>query len=111
MRILTYPEPIRVNYKVVRSLVPSLWDEPVLERNVDIAVHIGMSGPPPIYHIERRGHRTGYDSEDVDHKKLEDGEQGKRGEDWIWYDMPDVLETELDTSDVLSRWKGHSSVS
>ena len=110
VRILVHPEPVRVNYKVVRGLVPSLW-ETDQGHKVDIAIHIGMAGPRPFYQIERRGHRTGYKSLDVDGEKLEDEEEGNRGENWIWHGLPDEIETELDLQDILGRWQGHSSVS
>ncbi|KAJ3565134.1 hypothetical protein NP233_g7828 [Leucocoprinus birnbaumii] len=108
VRILVPREPIRVNYKVVRDIVPTFWDT-YQGRKADIVIHIGMASPLPIYQIERRGHRTGYKSIDVDGEILEDEQEGMRGEDWIWYGLPDEIETELDLNDVLERWKGHSS--
>lgn len=110
VRILVHPEPVRVSYKVVRGLVPSLW-ETYQGHEVDVAIHIGMAGPRPFYQIERRGHRTGYKSLDVDGEKLDEEEEGNRGEDWIWHGMPDEIETDLDLQDVLERWQGHSAVS
>ncbi|KYK58182.1 pyroglutamyl peptidase type I [Drechmeria coniospora] len=108
VRILVHPTPIRVNYKVVRELVPSFWST-YEGHNVDIAIHIGMAGPRPFYQIERRAHRTGYKSKDVDGALLEDEEEGGHDQDWIWHGLPDEITTELDLDDVLGRWKEHSA--
>lgn len=111
VRILVHPEPVRVNYDVVRGLVPGLWDGPQQEgRRVDFVIHIGMACPRPSYQIERRGHRTGYRSRDVDGNMLEDEDAAKRGSDWVWYGLPDEIETDLDMPDILDRWIGHSPV-
>lgn len=99
-----------MNYKVVRDLVPSLWDT-YQGHKIDIAIHIGMASPRPFYQIERRAHRRGYTSLDVDNELLEDGANGKpHNEDWIWYDLPDEILSDLDIDDVHKRWQGHSSV-
>lgn len=108
VRILVYPEPIRVNYKVVRKLVPSLW-ETYHGRKVDIVIHIGMAGPRPFYCIERRGHRDGYKHTDVDGEKVDEEEERKPGSDWVWRGLPEEIETDLDPEDVLKRWQGHSA--
>ncbi|OIW35421.1 putative pyroglutamyl peptidase type I [Coniochaeta ligniaria NRRL 30616] len=111
VRILVHPEPIRVNYQTVRATVPGLWD---LEGKsgrprIDLAVHIGMAGPRPMYQLECRGHRDGYAMKDVDGQFLGDQERhAAEGEDWIWHAMPKELETDLDVHDVLERWKKHS---
>jgi hypothetical protein len=124
VRIQVYPEPVRVNYKVVRSLVPKLW-EPTEDGNgdddgqrptkrPDIMIHIGMAAPGSIYQIERRAHRTGYFAPDVDGEKLEDefgDDETRHGPDWPWFGLPDELETDLDVPDVWSRWQQHSAVS
>ncbi|ROT39752.1 peptidase C15, pyroglutamyl peptidase I-like protein [Sodiomyces alkalinus F11] len=122
VRILVHPEPIRVNYENVRSLVPTFWDHdrdhgdaivpdaPALpRRRIDLCVHIGMAGPSMLYNIERRGHRDGYDMPDVDGESLRDQDrQGELGDDWIWAGVPPELETDLDLPDVLKRWRQHS---
>lgn len=111
VRILVHPEPIRVNYQTVRALVPSLWD---LERKtsrprIDLAIHIGMAGPRPMYQLERRGHRDGYAMRDVDGEFLRDQERhAAEGRSWIWHGMPKELETDLELDDVLERWRKHS---
>ncbi|KAH8179976.1 pyroglutamyl peptidase domain-containing protein [Sarocladium implicatum] len=116
VRIVVHPEPIRVNYKVVRDLVPRLWDEEQEKRKkknggkgYDAVIHIGMAGPRSIYQIERRGHRDGYKSKDVDGKMLGDqDEEGNHVEGWYWEGMPEELQTELDIEDILKRWREHS---
>jgi hypothetical protein len=114
IRILVHPEPVRVNYQTVRRLVPDLWD---LEGRsgrprIDMAIHIGMAGPQPVYQIERRGHRDGYAMKDVDGEFLRDQDrQAREGKDWIWHGMPKELETDFDLDDVLERWKKYSPVS
>ncbi|GJN68623.1 hypothetical protein PLICBS_002666 [Purpureocillium lilacinum] len=108
VRILVHPEPIHVGYKAVRGVVPTFWDRS-LGHKIDFAIHIGMAGPQPVYKVERRGHRTGYKSPDVDGEKLIDEEDGRHGEDWIWHGLPDEIETDLDLENVLERWQGHSS--
>ncbi|PHH82681.1 hypothetical protein CDD83_3195 [Cordyceps sp. RAO-2017] len=108
VRILVHPEPVRVSYKAVRALVPDFW-ETYQGCEVDVVVHIGMAGPRPFYHIERRAHRTGYGSLDVDGETLEDEDEARRGPGWIWHGLPDEIETDLDLDDVLDRWQGHSS--
>jgi pyroglutamyl-peptidase len=102
--------PVRVNYEVVRELVPKIWDGngngnddkngdgdgdgngDVLaagHRKFDFVIHIGMAGNEPHYDIERRGHRDGYISTDVDGKFLEDETRhAKEGEKWIWHGVP-----------------------
>ncbi|KAL7628218.1 hypothetical protein AAE478_002417 [Parahypoxylon ruwenzoriense] len=95
--------PVRVNYEVVRDLVPKLWDNP--ERKVDYIIHIGMAGPQQVYSLERRGHRDGYDKLDVDGQLLGD-EQRRRleGDSWIWNDVPEELLTDLDIEKIYKRW-------
>lgn len=82
-----------------------------MNHKIDAAIHIGMAGPEPQYKIERRAHRTGYKSKDVDGKLLADENEGRLGEDWIWHGLPDELLSDLDVEDVLMRWQSHSPVS
>lgn len=91
MRIVVHPEPVRVSYETVRALVPGL-----LDGHVDVAVHVGMAGPRPLYHLERRAHRIGYATPDVD--GCTPGAYWHGG-------LPDELETDLDLDDVLKRWR------
>lgn len=109
MRIVTHPTPVRVQYRAVRELVPLLWDGNSGAR-VDFAIHIGMASSQPTYRIERRGHRSGYKSPDVDGEMLTDEDPANRGPGWIWHGLPDELETELDMPDVLARWQKYSPV-
>jgi hypothetical protein len=111
VRIIVHPEPIHVSYKNVRDLVPKLWDQEEKHRKFDAVVHIGMAGPRPMYQIERRGHRDGYKSRDVDGELLGDQDlAGQHEEGWYWEDMPEELTSEFDMEDVLARWKHHSPV-
>lgn len=82
IKILIYPEPIKVAYKSVKELVPRLWEYADnrtgvenAESNstgVDYMIHIGMASGRRYYSIERRGHRQGYKMKDVDGEILED---------------------------------------
>ncbi|KAI0387264.1 peptidase [Hypomontagnella monticulosa] len=102
VRILKHG-PVRVNYQTVRGLVPTLWDDPAVK--IDYAIHIGMAGPQPVYQIERRGHRDGYDKTDVDGKLLGDEQRRKlEGDKWIWNDVPSELLTDLDIEKIHKRW-------
>ena len=77
-----------------------------------MAIHIGMSGPRSVYQIERRAHRRGYKSVDIDVASLEDGPDGKPDdEDWLWYGLPDELLSDFDIDDVYKRWRADSPVS
>ncbi|OTB03100.1 hypothetical protein M426DRAFT_187521 [Hypoxylon sp. CI-4A] len=101
VRILKHG-PVRVNYEVVRDLVPKLWDDAT--RKVDYVVHVGMAGPQHVYSIERRGHRDGYDKKDVDGQLLGDEQRRKReGDGWIC-DVPAELVTDLDIDKIYQRW-------
>ncbi|KAH7188653.1 uncharacterized protein B0J16DRAFT_98749 [Fusarium flagelliforme] len=105
VRISVHPEPIRVNYKVVRGLAPSFYDA---AHRYDVVIHIGMAGPRPFYSIERRGHRDGYKHADVD-GELIDQDEDREKDDWPWRGLPEEIETDLDIDQVLTLWKGHSS--
>ncbi|KAI1817881.1 putative pyroglutamyl peptidase type I [Poronia punctata] len=103
--------PVRVSYDVVRDLVPQIWDGDgeSVGRKFDLVVHIGMAGPRPHYQIERRGHRDGYRSRDVDGKLLEDEERHAReGEKWIWHGVPHELLTDFDIDDIYRKWVARS---
>lgn len=96
---------------MVRDLVPSFWDTPHEGRAIDIAVHIGMAGPRPFYQLERRAHRRGYRSLDVDNELPAEGAEGRPDDEgWIWHGLPDEILTDIDVDDVYKRWQGHSSV-
>jgi pyroglutamyl-peptidase len=108
-----HPEPIKVCYTTVRDLVPKLWDGTGDEvPKIDIAVHIGMAGPKPVYQLERRAHRDGYVLKDVDGNLLGDDERAVReGKDWVWFGCPKEIDSEVDVEGVFDRWKGLSPVS
>ncbi|TVY27915.1 Pyroglutamyl-peptidase [Lachnellula hyalina] len=102
VRILVYPEPVRVSYKVVRELVPTLWQG----RKIDYAIHIGMASGRKFYSVERRGHRTGYMMRDVDNEFLGDAERRKEEQEkWIWHGLPEELLSSVDVDDVWRRWR------
>lgn len=130
VRIRKHPEPIRVNYQVVRELVPKLWDgegessgeegnsttdgeeKKKKKPKIDLMLHLGMAGPRPYYTIERLGHRDGYRGRDVDEELLDDEERHRlQREGWIWHGLPHDLETDLDLDDVVERWRGYGHVS
>jgi pyroglutamyl-peptidase len=108
VKILVHPEAVRVNYDVVRDLVPTFWDE---GQKIDFAIHIGMAGPEPTYALERLGHRDGYMLRDVDGNLLGDDErQREEGDDWIWSHVPEEIVTDLDIENVYKRWVERSPV-
>ncbi|KAK8089106.1 hypothetical protein PG997_004067 [Apiospora hydei] len=88
VRILVRPAPIRVNYEVVRGLVPSLWDDP--DCPIDAALHIGMAG------LQHTSSRT-------------TGGAGRRGGDegWVWEGLPQELLSDLNVDDIHKRWVEH----
>ena len=102
VRILVHPEPVKVAYKSVRELVPTLWEG----RKIDFAIHIGMASGRKFYSVERRGHRDGYNMKDVDNELLGDAERRRvEGEKWIWHGMPEELLSVVDVDDVWKRWR------
>lgn len=121
VRLLVHKPAVRVSYDTVRELVPRLWDgdeekrgaggEDGDERGYDLALHIGMAGPPVRYSIERRGHRDGYRHRDVDGKYLEDDKRREReGDGWVWHGVPSELLTDLDIEDIYEKWVGRCPV-
>ncbi|KAM0274123.1 hypothetical protein ACHAPA_001074 [Fusarium lateritium] len=104
VRIVVHPEPIRVNYKTVRGLVPSFYES---AKRCDVVLHIGMAGPRPFYSIERRGHRDGYKHADVDGEMV-DSEEERNSSDWPWRGLPEEIETDLNLDEILPLWCGHS---
>ncbi|KAG9233660.1 pyroglutamyl peptidase-like protein type I [Amylocarpus encephaloides] len=103
VRLVVYPNPVKVSYDIVRELVPKLWDT---GGRVDYMVHIGMASGRKFYSVERRGHRDGYHGRDVDQKLLNDEERRFRGDDkWIWSGMPEELLSSIAVDDVWRRWR------
>lgn len=99
VRLITHPEPIRVAYNDVRTIVPALLSSYV--ETVDLVLHIGMASGRPHYSLERLAHRDGYSKNaDVDGKRL----APDAGE----VDFPDckhILTTTLEYDEVLSGWQ------
>lgn len=109
VRILVHPEPIRVNWNEVRKVVPSFWQDEYMGHKIDIVIHIGMAGPRHQWVIERRGHRTGYKTLDGEGNILQDQLPGmQERDDWVWKDMPEEIQTDLDLQDILMRWQSRS---
>lgn len=102
VRLLVYPEPVRVSYTTVRELVPKLWEG----HKIDYAVHIGMASGRRFYSVERRGHRDGYNALDVDGNLLrDDWRRREEGDKWIWHGLPEELLTSVAIDDVWRRWR------
>ncbi|CAK7267996.1 hypothetical protein SEPCBS57363_002874 [Sporothrix epigloea] len=126
VRIIVYPEPVRVNYQTVRKLVPALWgpndkrSEPppadtdagrnfVPPAHIDLLLHIGMAGPRLCYSLERIGRRDGYLRPDVDNELLGDTAADRADPNWVWYGVPAALESDIDLDDALQRWRAHTA--
>ncbi|CAK7203029.1 hypothetical protein SEUCBS139899_005758 [Sporothrix eucalyptigena] len=126
VRIVVYPEPVRVNYQTVRKLIPTLWgpNDPKINpppgdtdagrsfvppAKIDLLLHIGMAGPRLHYALERVGRRDGYNLRDVDDQLLGDTAADRADPNWVWYGVPAALESDLDLDDVLQRWRAHST--
>ncbi|EPE02280.1 pyroglutamyl peptidase type [Ophiostoma piceae UAMH 11346] len=112
VRIVVYPEPIRVNYQVVRKLVPTLWDGQTQEGSafkppprIDLVLHIGMAGPRIHYALEKIGRRDGYALPDVDDLYLGDSPQDRTDPAWPWFGVPAALESDIALDSVLERWR------
>ncbi|TQS38654.1 hypothetical protein Golomagni_00837 [Golovinomyces magnicellulatus] len=102
IRIHVHPDPIKVSYKSVRELVPTLWDS----KKIDIVIHIGMAAKANFYSIERLAHRDGYLMLDVDSVACPDLlERMTKGKDWIWYGLPEELLSDIDIDRVFSIWQ------
>ena len=99
IRIIAYPEPIRVCYEDVRELVPRIHE--CYRDTVDLVLHIGMAGEKDPYCIERVAHRDGYTSKaDVD-GKLPAADEGRV----CFGDCPQEMTTSLDFPSTLERWR------
>ena len=101
VRILIYPEPVKVAYKTVRPLVPKLWEG----RKIDYMVHIGMASGRKYYSVERRGHRDGYVMKDVDDELLGDEEKREEGKHWAWEGMPEEILSDTNIDEIWRRWR------
>jgi pyroglutamyl-peptidase len=97
---------VKVAYKSVRALVPTLW-EGAGKRRIDYMIHIGMASGRKYYSVERRGHRDGYLMRDVDGEPLGDAERRKvEGPDWIWDGLSKEIFSSVEVDDVWRRWRG-----
>lgn len=69
-------------------------------------VHIGMATGRVCYSVERRGHRDGYDMQDVDGRLLKDDERReKEGDGWVWAGMPKEILSDMNVDDIWRRWR------
>ncbi|KAF3768996.1 hypothetical protein M406DRAFT_43866 [Cryphonectria parasitica EP155] len=105
VRIVVYPEPVRVTYSAVRALIPRLWrPEFTGVPRIDFVLHIGMASIRPQYVLESLGHRDGYRLADLDNRlPIQDPAR----DDWPWQGIPSQLVTELDVDGVMDRWEKH----
>ncbi|KAG0146554.1 hypothetical protein CROQUDRAFT_715502 [Cronartium quercuum f. sp. fusiforme G11] len=96
--IIIHPEPVRVAYRTVRGLLPSLFG---IHSRLDYVIHLGVSNQPPSsFKLEKGAHRDGYEREDVDGlcgPELE----GKLEEGWEdWSKRDEYLHTSVDVDQV-----------
>lgn len=97
IKLIVHPDAIRVSYRVVSEIVPTL----ISQHDPDYIVHIGMAGGRDCYSLETRAHRDGYRIKDVD---CCDGFQCGEAV-WKKEGVPDVLTVRWDEADVLARWE------
>lgn len=127
IQIHPHPAPLRVSYRTVRDLVPSLLFSPKTPPlpeanehlphrnqdaglggiprqedvpNFDIVIFIGLAPGRSFFTLEAQAHRDGYKSPDVDGRDMKD--------DSYWsdkYGAPEIIETGFDVADVWRRWK------
>ncbi|KAF2641613.1 pyroglutamyl peptidase-like protein type I [Massarina eburnea CBS 473.64] len=104
IRILVHHEPIRVAYKPVVDLVPTLLppDSPIYPKP-DIILHIGLAAGRPFFTLEEGSYARGYGAlSDVDGDRFPDSQSLKK---WPEGEFPNRLLTSFDTEDVLKRWR------
>ncbi|KAK7720029.1 hypothetical protein SLS64_002210 [Diaporthe eres] len=109
VRIVVHPEPVRVTYSAVRSLIPKLW-QPDFEgvSKIDYVLHIGMASTKKQYVLEQLGHRDDYKLLDLDEKLPN---QNPSSDDYPWHGIPAQLTTDLDVADIKRRWETYLPVS
>ncbi|KAK4613820.1 hypothetical protein CLAFUW4_09250 [Fulvia fulva] len=99
IRIISYPQPIKVAFNEVRNLVPKLHD--TYAGKVDVVLHLGMASGRKWYSLERYGHREGYSkNKDLD-GIMPDPEEGKT----TFGDCPGRMATSLDYERILLDWQ------
>lgn len=108
VNIIVHPEPVEVTYETVRALVPILWEGGLQPqpRKIDYMIHLGMATGRDYFTIETCGSRDGYAYPDANGEFLGDGDRRrKEGDNWIWAGLPERLETDLNTHQILLRWR------
>ncbi|EME42561.1 hypothetical protein DOTSEDRAFT_81403 [Dothistroma septosporum NZE10] len=99
VRIIPYPDPIRVAFDEVRGLVPKLHE--AYAGKVDVVLHLGMASGRRWYSLERYGHREGYTkNKDLD-GQMPDPDEGKT----TFGDCPSTMTTSLDYERILLEWQ------
>ncbi|KAF1948206.1 peptidase C15, pyroglutamyl peptidase I-like protein [Byssothecium circinans] len=104
IRIYVHHEPIRVAYRPVIALAPTLLppSSPIYPKP-DIILHIGLAAGRPFYTLEEGSHARGYGSlTDVDGERYPDS---LGLEKWPEGEYPNRLLTSFNTKDVLRRWR------
>lgn len=101
IRIIKHPEPIKVAYHTVTTLIPKL-----LQRNdpkPDIILHLGLAAGRHYYSLERQSCRGPYTKKrDVDGHVCSP-EENKA----MWGTCPNVLKPTFNCDDVWHRWQQH----
>lgn len=118
VRIVVYPEPVRVSYAFVRDLVPKLWDGQTVRLEddpsatftppprIDLLLHIGMAGPRLHYSLERFGRRDSYAMRDVDGcLPTVDTDNPE----WPWHGVPPAIASDVDLEAALPRWQAYTA--
>ncbi|KAH9811071.1 hypothetical protein DFH28DRAFT_1085237 [Melampsora americana] len=96
--IFVYPEPIRVAYRTVRSLLPRIFES---QPNFDYVIHLGVAKMSPgVFKLEQGAHRDGYEATDVDgirgcdlEKTVEEGWED-------WNDQQKHIKTSIDVEEM-----------
>lgn len=101
IRIIPYPNAIRVAFETVRQLVPLLHND--YAGRIDAVLHIGMASGRKHYCLERYAHRDGYvKNRDLD-GKMPSADEGRT----IFGDCPPKMTTSLDYDDILLKWQSN----
>ena len=98
--IHTYPHPIEVCYKTVRSLIPTLLFPQGQGATYDLILNLGLAPGRNFYSIEACAHRDDYVKQDILHESMEG--------DTCWrvkYGAPRILQPTIDISDTRERWQ------
>ncbi len=116
----THPAPVRVAYKTVSSLIPSLIEPPMKTDSArpapvsptnepstipiyDYVFHIGLASGRATYTLETLAHRSNYTIPDVDDQTGD--EITSTLPEWNSNTTPETLHVGWHTTDVLTRWE------